>query len=531
MKKNKNKILIISTDIILSDSVVDIIRSISNSYDVIITGFSNFERKINQKNIDLILVDLTNSTEGFDLVLKNEYIKIYNTPILAIIDDSDENSIINTYKEEITDYICKNHLSRLKIAIPRDIKISRLYKENSIIISEIEKENPLIYKLNDITNNLEDIGVKFDISSIFERIFHSFPIGISLVNAESGNIININQAYLEIIEFKKVEVLGKNASSLNIWKHVGERETIINFITKFGSIKNKEETFLTKTGEEKNVLLSAIYLPNVVPAHSMFLFITIDISDRKKMEEDAILSLEKEKNLNILKTRFISMISHEFRTPLTTIMLSTDLLRTYGQNWDQPDKEKHYSRIQSTILSLIQLLENVIIISRIDTNEFEVHLEDLDVKSFFESLIESVLVNINSKSKFNFQAEGDFKNIMIDENLTSLMMNNILTNAIKYSEEGSIMEFSILADKKNKRLVLTVKDYGIGIPEEEIHNVVESFYRAANVGNKSGFGLGLTIVKKCIDKLEGKLKIESELNKFTTITIILPLIEYKKQVF
>jgi PAS domain S-box-containing protein len=528
----KSKILLISSDLILCEKIDKILKETIEEGELFVSGLDLLNRVINKHDIDLVLADYAETKEVLEDIEKISYISANEIPIIALLNPNEEDDIAKVIDSGIVDYIYTDRLSRLKLAIIREIKSSKLRKDYKQIAADAYKENSYLYKLTKSNNlnysNSNSSNTYLDSALVFFRLFHSIPIGISLISATHNTIIDINDGYLELLELHREDILGRSALDLNLWKYPRERERIISFISKYGSIKNQEVTLLTKSGKEKIVLISAIYLPEEETSETTYLFMSLDITERKKMEEDLIKALAREKDLSILKTRFISMISHEFRTPLTTIMLSTDILRTYGKDWDEIEKEKHYKRIQSTILSLIQLLENVIIIGRIDTGEYEFNPEDIDIPSFFNATAEYSLANNASTNKISTLFEGDFKNILVDENLLSLILNNLLTNSIKYSEDGSNIELNVKVDRINETLIFSIKDYGIGIPENDIANIYESFYRAANVGNKSGFGLGLTIVKKCVDQLYGKITINSKLDEYTIVAISIPLLEYKK---
>ncbi|MDJ0687234.1 MAG: ATP-binding protein [Xenococcaceae cyanobacterium MO_188.B32] len=237
--------------------------------------------------------------------------------------------------------------------------------------------------------------------------------------------------------------------------------------------------------------------------------------------------LEKEKELRTLKSSFISMTSHEFRTPLAVIGSSTELLQHYGDKLDATKKLKHFERIKSSIRHMTALLEDVLMISKVEAHKIDFHPVDIDVIEFCRDLVEElqqskteyqILLAVhgldNSSEQKSFRAK-------LDPKLLRQILNNLLTNAVKYSPIGSKVYFDL--NCKRDCICFRVRDEGIGIPAEDLKNIFTPFHRAINVGNISGTGLGLAIVHKCVELHQGKITIESEVEVGTTFTVTIPL--------
>jgi len=265
---------------------------------------------------------------------------------------------------------------------------------------------------------------------------------------------------------------------------------------------------------------------------------------RKQAEEEVHKALVKEKELTELKSRFISMTSHEFRTPLTTIQSSAELLEYYSQKWTQEKKLTHLHRIQSSVKHMTNLLDDVLIIGKADAGKLTFNPSPLDVEKFCRNLVEELQLNDTEQHNIIFTCEGkadDFGKSetmlstpssvpssqlhvptlpCLDEKLLRQILENLLSNAIKYSPEGSTIEFSL--SRFSSQAVFLIRDQGIGIPLEDQQLLFESFHRATNVGTIAGTGLGLTIVKKCVDIHEGQVTVESEVGVGTTFSVTLP---------
>lgn len=253
---------------------------------------------------------------------------------------------------------------------------------------------------------------------------------------------------------------------------------------------------------------------------------------RKQAEGEVLKALTKEKELTELKSRFIAMASHEFRTPLTTIQSSSELLEYYSQEWVHEKKIAHFHRIQTSVKHMTKLLNDVLIIGRAEAGKLSFEPALLDLESFCHNLVEELQVNDTHQHTINFSCVRELeksaniepslvdKLIYMDETLLRQILENLLSNAIKYSPKDSVIEFALRYS--STQAVFQVRDQGIGIPIKDQPLLFESFHRATNVGTISGTGLGLAIVKKCVDIHQGKVAIESEIGVGTTFTVTLP---------
>jgi PAS domain S-box-containing protein len=246
-----------------------------------------------------------------------------------------------------------------------------------------------------------------------------------------------------------------------------------------------------------------------------------DITQIKELEEDLKIALEREKELNELKSRFVSMTSHEFRTPLSTILSSSELLEHYRHKWTLEKQTLHLHRIQSSVQHLTKLLNDVLTIGQAEAGKFNFKPSLFNFVDYFHNLVEETQINIRNSHTIEFLCECQFTEAYMDKILLEHIFSNLLSNAIKYSPINSTIKFAIATS--NHDVIFVIKDQGIGIPQEDLPHLFDSFHRATNVGNIQGTGLGLSIVKKCVDIHQGTIKIDSELNIGTTFTLTLPL--------
>ncbi|MBC5796120.1 MAG: hybrid sensor histidine kinase/response regulator [Sphaerospermopsis sp.] len=236
-------------------------------------------------------------------------------------------------------------------------------------------------------------------------------------------------------------------------------------------------------------------------------------------------ALEKEKELSQLKSRFITMASHEFRTPLAIISSSSGILQKFSDRLSAERKEQHFQTIQNTIKHITQILDDVLMINRAEAEKIELHLEASDIIAFCRHLKEEIETTSNQHT-INFYLDlgeeimENYLIIQFDEKILRQILTNLLTNAIKYSPSHNLVNFSLT--KNNNQILFKISDRGIGIPEADQANLFEPFHRASNVGTIAGTGLGLSIVKKCVDLHQGKINVESRAGEGTTFTVSLP---------
>jgi signal transduction histidine kinase/CheY-like chemotaxis protein len=237
-------------------------------------------------------------------------------------------------------------------------------------------------------------------------------------------------------------------------------------------------------------------------------------------EEKLRQSLEKEKELSALKSRFVTMTSHEFRTPMSTILSSTELLEHFGHRLSEDKKNIHFNRIQSAIKNMTQLLDDVLVFGKAEAGKLELKPVCFDLNIFCQELVEEMQLNAGSQYNISFVAKGDHTNVYMDEKILHQILNNLLSNAIKYSPQGGKINFELVCE--DNLAIFTIKDQGIGIPKIEQAQLFNSFYRASNVGGIAGTGLGLAIVKKCVDLQGGLITVNSEVGVGTTFTVTMP---------
>lgn len=240
---------------------------------------------------------------------------------------------------------------------------------------------------------------------------------------------------------------------------------------------------------------------------------------RQKSDEIHRLLLQ-EKELSDLKIQLFSMISHEFRTPLTVILSASQLLENGLKDADKSSRKNLY-RIQSSVKLMNQFLTDILILTRAESGNLSCQLEPLDIEAFCLNLVEDFQFINKNNTPIKFVSQGLMIRPYLDEKLLYSILSNLLLNAIKYSPTGA--GISLILWKDSDRIVFQVRDHGIGIAEEDRGKIYEPFYRGQNVENIIGTGLGLAVVKKCVELHRGEIALDSQVDKGTSFTVKLPI--------
>lgn len=249
-----------------------------------------------------------------------------------------------------------------------------------------------------------------------------------------------------------------------------------------------------------------------------------DITERQRAEEEVRTSLEKQKELIQMKSRFVTMTSHEFRTPLATILSSTDLLKHYADRLPPEERDKLFQSITMAVRRMTLMLEDVLTLGKDESNLTRFNPVALAIDQFCRQVVDEIQDQQESLGsagcRVNLVFEGEGMQACFDERLLRQIFHNLLSNAMKYSPNGANIDFKLSCDQQ--AFVFTVADQGIGVPPEELPHLFESFHRASNVGNIAGTGLGLAIAKRSVELHSGTICVSSVLGQGTIFRVTLP---------
>jgi signal transduction histidine kinase len=244
------------------------------------------------------------------------------------------------------------------------------------------------------------------------------------------------------------------------------------------------------------------------------------LQELEKSQEELSAALSKEKELNEIKSRFVSMASHEFRTPLSTILSSANLLSRYTTTEDQDKRDKHIKRTKDAVKHLNVLLEDFLSVGKLEEGKVVAGPGPFGLREVLEEVTEEMQALTKKGQRIQCHYQGD-QVIVSDKRMVKNILINLLSNAIKFSDEGAPIELA--AESRHAGgAVISVRDKGIGVSAEDQQHLFTSFFRGANVINIEGTGLGLHIVQRYVDLLHGTISLESALGEGTCVTIGLP---------
>jgi two-component system sensor kinase FixL len=358
-----------------------------------------------------------------------------------------------------------------------------------------------------------------DSESRLKAIIDTAVDGIITIDGR-GTIETLNPAAARLFGYAEEELRGQNIKILMPEPdRSGHDKYIDNYHrTGQGQIigKGREVIGKKKDGTTFPFLLSISEVQ--LSGRKIFTGIIHDISELAKVKD----ALKKEMELNELKSRFVTMASHEFRTPLSAILSSASLISKYNDPKDEEKRIKHINRIKSSVVNLTGILNDFLSLSRLEEGKEMVSPVAFDIKELSDDAMEEIDPVLKEKQIVEYNHYGETSLLTLDKNILKNILINLLSNASKYSAEGKKIGFttSIIGNS----LDIVIKDEGIGIPDEDKTHLFSRFFRAQNTQNIQGTGLGLNIVKKYVDLLNGKINFISQLNTGTTFTITIPFL-------
>lgn len=385
--------------------------------------------------------------------------------------------------------------------------------------AQLELKNYKEYLEQVVEKRTEELNNK----NIFLRtLIDTIPNPVFVINKE-GKYTDVNKAFTEVFGIKFSEIIGESM------QRIANKDVVAIDIMADKELLNKHGKMVYESsviGKNNNEIPIMIYKASFGPEGGTpegIAGLIVDITESKKTQDQMRKALEQERELNEMKTNFISLASHELRTPLTAIYSSTELLERFGKKWTEEKFNSHIARIKYSVDNLTDLMEDMLTLTRVDTGKIVFNPRAILLKSFVTENISTLelLKTENHKLDVKFSLNSD--HYILDEKLIKYIIQNLLSNAIKYSPKGGTVSLNIWDDREH--IFICVNDEGIGIQPEEIDNLFEPFYRGRNVANISGTGLGLSIVKEAVELHDGTLKVVSKLDKGTKFEIMLPIIK------
>jgi len=400
-------------------------------------------------------------------------------------------------------------------------------------------------------------------------LFEYATEGVILSN-EQGQIVLINPAALKLFGYQESELLGKQVEELipsrfhnkhhnyreGFYKHPGNRTMghgrdlfarnsmgeefpvevslsffkqknefyVIAFVVNITERKEAEKRLIEQKDQLENVTFAIRRLNAELETkvEERTLILREALHELEKSQKELSEALNKEKELNEIKSRFVSMASHEFRTPLSTVLSSASLISKYQTTDEQDRRDKHIRRIKDSVKHLNDLLEDFLSLGKLEEGKINAQRDEFVIAEFMEDLVDEIraILKTGQQIKVDDQTTGSFST---DKKLLKNVMINLVSNAVKFSPEQAEIRIKLLPTPNG--LKICVADKGIGISDEDQQHLFSSFYRGKNALNFQGTGLGLHIVKRYLDLLQASIQLQSKLNEGTTVCIQLPALQ------
>lgn len=350
---------------------------------------------------------------------------------------------------------------------------------------------------------------------LFEKVFYESPIAIVISEYDSGKILNCNKIFASMVNFDINDLIGKTAAELGIFESREPGTEMILGSIKKGMARQTEAYIKPRNKEPLYISVHAHEIP--LYDRRCLLTAIIDLSTHKRAEDDIKHALETEIELNKLKSGFVTLASHEFRTPLTTILSSAFLLENYSLGEERAKAVKHLYKIKSAVGSLTAILDDFLSVTRIEEGQVRPNHQLIDIQKYLKDLCNNLQALTKPGQTIYYTHTGN-SDVIIDPGLLGNIINNLVTNSIKYSPENSPI---FVSSDVNSKIHLSVQDKGIGIPEADQKYLFDRFYRASNAGNVQGTGLGLHIMKHYVQMLQGSVTLASKQGEGTHVQITL----------
>jgi PAS domain S-box-containing protein len=353
----------------------------------------------------------------------------------------------------------------------------------------------------------------------FSAAFRASPALMTISRLSDEKYIEVNDAFIRWYGLRREDIIGHTTKELGTWLNPEDRARFWADLRRHGSVRE----FECKARNHRGVgtlLVSADIIeinrePHVIAS-------CLDITQRKLAEAELLRTLARDKELGQLRSNFVSMVSHEFRTPLGIIQSSAEILEDYLDQLNPDERKDHLQSIRNSTRRMAETMEEVLFIGGFDAAKIELKPAALNLHSFARRLVDEVMSATARRCPIELSLVNVPSQIQADDRLLRHIFNNLLTNAVKYSDAGRTVNFEIAST--GAEIVCVIRDLGIGIPEADREWLFNTFQRGRNVEDRPGTGLGLVIVRSCVDLYGGKIKVESIPGEGTAVTVNLPLI-------
>lgn len=364
-----------------------------------------------------------------------------------------------------------------------------------------------------------DITARKESEARFNAAFHNSPVIQSVIRFPSAQIVEVNDTFTKIMGYSRDEVVGKTPFDLNFWTDTQQVQEYRARLFAEGFVRDYEMRIRPRNGSLRTILMSSQMVDIQGEPHSITS--AVDITLLREAEVELQNALAKERELSQLKSDFVSLVSHEFRTPLEIIMSSADNLQRYYDRLAAERRDELLRTINRSVKRMAGMMEEVLVLGRLETDRMKFEPAPLEFGTLCRRLCDEIASATGNRCPIKLELIDTPAAASGDESLLRHIFTNLLSNAVKYSPPGSAVEFRVRRD--GKIAVCHIADRGCGIPEADQKHLFQAFHRGSNVGQVPGTGLGLLIVQRCVELHGGEIRFESAEGKGTTFVVALPL--------
>ncbi len=375
-------------------------------------------------------------------------------------------------------------------------------------------------KLYGVVASFHDITERKEMEERLHILFHHSPDPIILLD-QNWVLHDVNHAYETMTGYTRADLIGMSPHDLGITMDEGAEitATMRDALLQGQTIPAYEVVLQSKNGEriavEKNIHTVT------VAGEQLYMASVRDIRPRKQAETSMRESVRMLEEVNELKSRFVSVAAHEFRTPLTTIAITVDNLKAYRKRMDEAKIDNRLQKIRNEVLHLQSIINDMLSLMSTQSLAYQLQTEMIDFDAGCHAIVLQFQENTAMSHTLLYTGTPEPVQVLIDPRLLKEAVTNLISNAVKYSAAGTTVQVTLTAS--NSQLALTISDQGIGIPAEDLPNLFQPFHRARNVHEVQGTGLGLSIAKNMVELHGGTIQAESTVGKGTTFTVTLPM--------
>lgn len=531
----KAKILIVEDENIVAFNIQNRLEGLGYTVTAVISSGEAALQNVEQDRPDLVLMDIKLKGPIDGIQTAEQIHRQFKIPVVYLTAYADEETLNRAKITEPYGYILKPFEARdlvttIEMALYKHQIEQQLREREQWLATTLKSigdavittdSQGLVTFMNPVAealtrwNSEEVLG--YDLSQIFhainEKTREAIENPIKLVLQEGVTVGLENHTLLITKDGSEIPIDDSAAPIKN------EAGNILGAVLVFHDITEQQQiqSVLEKTNEELEVRVAE----SIAQLKETNEQLRQEIARRQRLEQELRLALEKERELNELKSRIIATVSHEYRTPLTTILSSANILENYDSRLTLDKKKKHFQRIQSSIKYLTKLVEDMLIVNQAETGNLEFSPTLVNVEQIAREMVNEYQVNAANLHPILFECKGSCTNVFLDEKLVQLILRNLLSNAIKFSPDHNPIRLELSCEPS--QVVLRLSDQGIGILPTEKPWLFNPFFRGSNIGVTPGVGLGLVMVKECVDLHGGEILVESEVGQGTTFTVTLPM--------